>query len=57
MLCQGFFQITLPIRGKNYSLYCKYQLLKYKSWKNSINDAWGSENPEDNTYISAWKDF
>ena len=40
--------------GKNYSLYCKYQLLKYKSWKDSINDGWGSENPDDNTYISAW---
>jgi ATP-dependent DNA helicase PIF1 len=44
-------------RGKNYSLYCEYQLLKYKSWKNPINDAWGSENPDDNTYISAWKYF
>ena len=34
-------------KGLYYHLYCKYQLLKYKPWKNSQNDAWNYETPSD----------
>ena len=44
-------------KGDNYSLYCKYQLLKYKPWKNELNDAWGNVEPNPDTLISAWHNF
>ena len=44
-------------KGEHYSLHCKYQLLKYKSWKVSQNDAWGNVAPENSTFIIAWHDF
>ena len=28
-------------KGPNFGLYCKYQLLRYKPWKTSQNNAWG----------------
>jgi hypothetical protein len=44
-------------KGDNYNMFCKYQLLKYKPWKNYQHDAWGSENPEDCTFVNAWHKF
>ena len=44
-------------KSKTYRLYCKYQLLKYKPWKDSPNAAWGYLDPCDDNYISAWRDF
>lgn len=43
--------------GKNYSLYCKYQLLRYKPWHDSLNNVLGNENPNDSSYIAVWKEF
>lgn len=40
-------------KGKFYSLFYKYQLLKYKPWSNNPNNAWSSEEPSDQTYINA----
>ncbi|XP_068738471.1 uncharacterized protein [Montipora capricornis] len=44
-------------KGQHYSLYCKFQLLTSKPWKNSINDAWGTTEPDDQTYITEWHNF
>ena len=44
-------------KGANYPLYCKYQLLKYKPWRNSPNDAWNYETVLDSTYINCWLEF
>ena len=44
-------------KGKFYSLFCKYQLLKYKPWSNNPNNAWNSEEPSDQTYINAWHEY
>lgn len=44
-------------KGENYGLYCKYQLLKYKPWKDSPNDIWGTVNPDDSTLILKWQEF
>ena len=30
-------------KGSNFSLYCKYQLLRYKPWKTTQNNAWGDQ--------------
>ena len=43
--------------GSNFALYCKFQLLRYKPWKHSQNNVWGSEDPSDETLISAWHEF
>lgn len=44
-------------KGKFYSLFCKYQLLRYKPWTNNPNNAWNSEEPSDQTYINAWHEY
>jgi len=44
-------------KGEYYTMYCKYQLLRYKPWKNSQNDAWGTTQPDDQTYITEWHTF
>lgn len=36
-------------KGENYSLYCKYQLLKYKPWDTCQNNVWNSTEPTDNS--------
>ena len=44
-------------KGENYALFCKSQLLKYKPWKDSPHDAWGSNDTSESTLIIAWHDF
>ena len=44
-------------KGENYSLYCKYQLLKYKPWHTCQNNVWNSTEPNADIYIKAWHDF
>ena len=29
-------------KGNNYGLYCKYQLLKFKPWRTSPQNAWNT---------------
>ena len=40
------------IKSPNFGLFCKYQLLRYKPWKTTPQDAWG--NKQEN---SQWKTF
>ena len=44
-------------KGTYYGMYCRYQLLTYKPWENSQNDAWGCTQPDDRTFLSAWHGF
>lgn len=44
-------------KGENYSLYCKYQLLKYKPWDMCQNNVWNSTEPNAHLYIKACHDF
>jgi hypothetical protein len=43
-------------RSPNFSLYCKYQLLRYKPWKLSQNNAWGDQEPSE-VFITCWHEF
>ena len=44
-------------KGPNFALYCKYQLLRYKPWKLTINNAWGDQEPSDEIFIAHWHAF
>ena len=44
-------------RGANFVLYCKYQLLRYKPWQLTHNNAWGDQEPSDSTFITHWQEF
>ena len=44
-------------KGPNYGLFCRYQLLRYKPWYNSVDDAWCNEEPSDSVYINQWNSF
>ena len=39
-------------KNEHYGLFCKYQLLKYKPWKVSPDDAWDFLEQWDESYIS-----
>ncbi|XP_028394482.1 uncharacterized protein LOC114518676 [Dendronephthya gigantea] len=44
-------------KGPNFPNYCKYQLLRYKPWKHTQNDAWGNQESCDEVFISHWQQF
>ena len=45
------------IKSPNFGLFCKYQLLRYKPWKTTPQDAWGNKQENDELFISQWKTF
>ena len=44
-------------KGPNFGLYCKYQLLRYKPWQTTQNNAWGDQEPTDDVLINSWQQF
>lgn len=44
-------------KGSNYHLYCKYQLLRYKPWKKTQNNAWNDQEGYEQLYIDSWQNF
>lgn len=44
-------------KGPSYGLFCKYQLLKYKPWLYSLNNAWENQEDCDSVYIETWGTF
>ena len=42
---------------KNYGLFCKYQLIKYKPWHLCPLNAWENEEESDTTFVLHWKRF
>ena len=44
-------------KGPNFGLYCKYQLLRYKPWRTTQNNAWGDQEPTDEVLINCWHEF
>lgn len=44
-------------KSTNFGLYCKYQLLRYKPWKNKQEDAWGNQEHNNDVFTSQWKVF
>ena len=44
-------------KADSFPLYCKYQLLRYKPWKNAEHDAWGNQNATNELYTSNWEEF
>ena len=53
-----FFPVYSPNnKGPNFPLYCKYQLLRYKPWHTTQDNAWDDEPGLEEIYITKWKDF
>ena len=44
-------------KGPNFGLYCRYQLLRYKPWRTTQNNAWGDQEPTDEVLINCWHEF
>ena len=44
-------------KGQNFGLYCKYQLLRYKPWQTTQENAWDDQPGSDDIYITSWKAF
>ena len=53
---QEFSPNTCQIpKVQNFGLYCKYQLLRYKPWKNKQDDSWENQPKSNDVFISQWK--
>ena len=37
-------------KSVDYPLFCKYQLIKYKSWSDEINNAWDNQEATDEVF-------
>lgn len=44
-------------RGPNFPQYCKYQLLRYKPWTVTQENAWDNEEASDENIINKWQQF
>ena len=46
-------------KGPSYGLFCRYQLLRYKSssWWHSVDNTWGDKEGSDSAYIDHWHSF
>ena len=44
-------------KGQKFPLYCKYQLLRYRPWKITQDNAWGHQEASDETLINSWQEF
>ena len=44
-------------KGPNFPLYCKNQLISYKPWHKTQDNAWGDEPGTDELHVRTWKDF
>ena len=44
-------------KGPNFDLYCKYQLLRYKPWKTTQNNAWDDQEPTDEVLTNCWHEY
>jgi len=44
-------------KGKNYGLYCKYQLIRYKNWIDKPSNVWNDQEEYDEHLVQAWLDF
>ena len=44
-------------KGPNFGLYCKYQLLRYKPWRLTKNNAWGDQEPTDEILVNHWEEL
>ena len=42
---------------KNYPIYCKYQLIKYKPWSGSVLNAWGDVEETDEVLTASYDEF
>ena len=44
-------------KGANFPQYCKCQLLRYKPWKITQENAWDNEESTDENIINKWQEF
>ena len=52
-----FPEYTSNVNGKNFHLYCKYQLIKYKPWTVNLASAWEYLAETEDTFVSKWHQF
>ena len=44
-------------QNQHYGLFCKYQLLKYKPWEHTPDDAWSNAEHCNETFKTCWMNF
>ena len=56
-LFQEYFNLFSQSERLKFGLYCKYQLLRYKPWKTTQNNAWGDQEPTNEILTNHWQEF
>ncbi|XP_066936565.1 uncharacterized protein [Clytia hemisphaerica] len=44
-------------KSDSYPLFCKFQLIKYKPWNDSVDSLWEGLQATNETYCQKWKEF
>ena len=44
-------------KNDSYPLFCKFQLIKYKPWNDSVDSLWEGLQATNETYCQKWKEF
>lgn len=44
-------------QSRNYGLFCKYQLIKYKPWQGTVTNCWNNEEESSSTFVFYWNAF
>eukprot|EP00795_Rhopilema_esculentum_P003598 gene3598-13017_t len=57
VVVQTFPRYSSSPQSSNYGLYCKYQLLKYKPWSNTLSSAWNNEDDTNEVFVTHWNNF
>lgn len=57
MIPRVFPTFSSNVKGQNFPLYCKYQLLKYKQWHTNLNNAWADQEGTEQVFVRKWKEF
>ena len=57
VIVRTFPQYSPNPKDHSYSEYCKYQLIKYKPWRNTFNNAWSGHPDTQEGYIEAYHTF
>ena len=52
-----FPQFSSNPHDERYGQYCKYQLIKYKPWNNTVSNVWEGLPDADTTYIEVYESF
>ena len=54
VVIKAYPNYSSSLKGPSYGLFCRYQLLRYKPWQHSVDNAWSDKEGSHSVYIDNW---